>query len=124
MRKRIQLSEAQLKRIVKKSVRRALMEEIGRQNTEAQARNIYDKIMAGCPNGYKDWDFEITEEGIDGPNTFEGNYHTEEEDENGGTWQFDVGCGGYCDENNVEVEDTSYVEFISPDGQHGIISDR
>lgn len=92
--------------------------------TIKKAQEVYDKLMSECPNGYGDWEFDITEEGIDGPYTFDGVYYTDYDDENGGTWHFDVGCRGYQDAENSEVEDTSYVEFTSPDGQCGIVPDR
>ena len=124
MKKRIHLNEAQLKRIIKESVMRVLMKEEADRGLEEKAREIYDRLMDECPNGYNDWDFEIDERGVDGPYTFEGHYYTDYEDEDGGTWQFEVGCNGYEDASNTEVNDTSFVEFVSPDGRHGIVHDR
>lgn len=122
--KTVRLNEAQLKRIIKEGVERALRDAGSKQSTEQKAQIIYDKLMSECPNGYNDWEMEIVEEGVDGPNTFYGYYYTDYEDENGGTWHFEVGCSGYSDEYETEVDSTDEVEFESPDGKHGIVRNR
>lgn len=122
--KTIRLNEAQLKKIIKESVERTLQDMGSKQSTERKAQMIYDKLMSECPNGYNDWEMEIVEEDVDGPYTFYGYYYADYEDENGGTWHFEVGCSGYSDALVTEVNDTSEVEFESPDGIHGIVYDR
>jgi len=120
----VRLNETQLKRIIKESVERVLRDGGSEQSTEQKAQMIYDKLMSECPNGYNDWEMEIVEEGVDGPYTFYGYYYTDYEDENGGTWHFEVGCSGYSDALETKVDDTGEVEFESPDGKHGIVRDR
>ena len=120
----VRLNETQLKRIIKESVMRALMKEETDRELEEKATEIYYKLMDECPNGYNDWDFEVDEEGVDGPYTFYGHYYADYEDEDGGTWHFEVGCSGYIDALTTKVDDTSDIEFESPDGRYGVVHEH